>query len=263
MKVLVQLRPIQILTKLSIIFFHVLNKKGNGFCTKGVYKSWKSCNDAGYCYKTCTDGLCHDEYKNKAKELEPIPARPCIDMQLKCARDCNSDKNCVGFSFRKIDKASYESQYECLLMEGTICALDDVDQTDPREVYHVKGAFINDLLSEFGQTTTAGLNQVIKSNDRFKFGHWSAWSPCWPKDVEKCGDGFRARRRDLNDDKRESEQKPCQFKTLDGSIIPCPEPEVEEEEEILIPHGWMEWAPWAPCSKTCNSRWVKGELFIL
>ena len=190
--------------------------------------------------------------------MAKIPARPCINMQVKCAQECTADEKCVGFSYRKIDKASYESQYECLLMQGTICALEDLDQTDPREVYHVKGSIVNNLLAEFGKTSPRGLNQIIKEEDRFKFGHWSAWSKCWPRGSEKCGEGFRNRRRATSDIKNESETKACEFKSLDGTPIPCPEPEPEIEEVKIVPHGWMEWAPWAPCSKTCNNRWLKG-----
>ena len=229
--------------------------KGNGFCSKGVYKSWQPCNDVGNCYSTCTDGLCYDEYAAKAEELKPLPSRGCLNYQLQCARECAEDDNCVAFSFTKIEQASYHPRFECQLMTGTICTQSEIDQSDPRQTYHVKGSFVEGLFARFGITTVTELDVVLETENEFVYGHWSSWSECraqeWGEPL--CGIGKQVRGRKMNSDKKEDgwERRPCQFANIDGSPIAC----VAEEKQIpTLPHGWMSWGEWSPCTKTCVNR---------
>ena len=55
--------------------------RSNGWCDKGVYRSWNKCNVNGECFEDCEDGLCHDEHKNDGKRI-PVP-NGCLKWYLK------------------------------------------------------------------------------------------------------------------------------------------------------------------------------------
>ncbi|XP_015224034.2 properdin [Lepisosteus oculatus] len=78
---------------------------------------------------------------------------------------------------------------------------------------------------------------------------WSPWSP-WSKCSVSCLEGVRQRRR-----------------RCDG-VGECPDPEAQGtlqtapcEEQACCPEagGWAEWAPWQPCSVTCENGVKKRQ----
>lgn len=169
--------------------------KGNGFCEKGVYKSWSKCNEIGNCYAACNDGLCHEEYASNAPQIAVLPGSACVDYQLKCAKQCAEDDRCVAFSFKKIHEVDHRPVIVCNLMTGTLCPTDELVFRDPKVTYHVKGSFIEGLFGRLDVSTTDELDDLITTNDALKNGHWGSWSKCQANEDggALCGDGKNVR----------------------------------------------------------------------
>ena len=226
---------------------------GNGWCSKGVYKSWNKCNINGKCYVDCTDGLCYEQHKNEAERI--IVPSGCSNWYRECAEWCNSEDECVAFSYLDTNVLGH-AEYTCNLMKSLTCSYGGQNQGDPRSSFHVKGAHLDDLFNQYNVANKPSLDSALSQDVDFVFGHWSSWGyhNCKRPDGRTCGDGSETRKRTLATGALEKETRECDFRNDDGDLIECEEIIVEEE---VIGHGWMSWGEWTPCSKSCGSNGKK------
>ena len=234
---------------------NVVITSGNGWCDKGVYKSWNKCNINGKCYVDCTDGLCYEQHRTNAERI--IVPNGCDTWYRKCAEWCNEEEECVAFSFMDTNVLGH-AEYTCNLMKELTCTYGEQNQGDPRTSFHVKGDYLDELFRQYGVSSKEELDTKLKPtppqiNLDFTFGHWSSWGyhSCKRPDGRTCGSGTETRKRTLRTGEQERETRDCDFRNDDGELIECEEIIVEEE---VIGHGWMSWGEWTPCSKSCNSN---------
>ena len=227
---------------------------GNGWCDKGVYHSWNKCNINGECFPSCNDGLCYEAHKSG--ETKIVVPNQCDKWYRQCAEDCNSDSNCVAFSFLDTNVLGH-AEYTCHLMSELTCNYANQNQGDPRSSFHVKGDYLDSLLDKYNVNTKAQLDAKLASDIDFVFGHWSSWGyhSCKRPDGRTCGDGTQTRKRTNNQGQLEKETRDCDFRDDDGNLLICPE--IIEEEEVIAQHGWMSWGTWTACTKSCESNGIK------
>ena len=228
---------------------------GNGFCDKGVYKSWNKCNINGKCFVDCKDGLCHQQHlENDAEQKVTVPD-DCRKWYKQCAKECANDEKCVAFSFLDTNILGH-AEYTCHMMDKLTCTHGTQTQYDPRSSFHVKGEHIDALFTQYGVGSKVGLDLALKVDESFLFNHWESWGyhNCKRSDGKTCGEGTQRRKRVTGLDSNqlpitESQSQVCDFRTDDGELIVC-ENIVDEDE---AGHGWMNWQEWSHCSKSCNS----------
>ena len=224
---------------------------GNGWCDKGVYKSWNKCNINGKCFVDCEDGLCYEQHKNNAERI--VVPNGCSTWYRKCAEWCNEEEECVAFSFLDTNVLGH-AEYTCNLMKTLTCTYGGQNQGDPRSSFHVKGSHLDDLFAKYSVNTKVELDTALTADADFVFGHWSSWGyhNCKRPDGRTCGEGTETRKRTLMGGAQEKETRDCDFRNDDGDLLECEE--IIEEESEVIGHGWMSWGDWTPCSKSCNSN---------
>ena len=131
-------------------------------------------------------------------------------------------------------------------MSGTICPSDELDMYEPSSTYHVKGAFLENLLQKYSAKNVAGLNKILKIK-KYTYGYWSEWSKCT---ATACGIGRSNRQLRIPKQRTKSEARECAIRKTDGTLIEC---------KIIpeISHGWMSWGEWSQCSKTCKTGGIQ------
>jgi hypothetical protein len=225
--------------------------RSNGFCDKGVYKSWNKCNVNGECFEDCTDGLCHAEHKSKGKRIA-VPGH-CLKWYIKCAEECDADENCKAFSFLDTNILGH-AEYTCNFMSSVTCSYGSLNQNDPRSSYHVKGEFMEELIAKYSASSMGALDTALSRDTDFRFGHWSAWGYHECKDTPQagCGAGRIKRSRKMADGSTQSEARPCDWRNDDGDLIECESTTTDDDFEGQG-HGWMHWGEWSTCSRTCKA----------
>jgi hypothetical protein len=226
--------------------------RSNGYCDKGVYRSWNKCNVNGECFVDCEDGLCHDQHKNGGQRIT-VP-NGCLTWYIKCAEDCSNDSNCVAFSFLDTNILGH-AEYTCNLMASLNCVHGQLNQNDPRSSFHVKGNYMEDLIAHYGASTMGALDTAMEMDPNYRFGHWSAWGYHECKDTPQagCGVGRIKRSRKMADGSSQSESRPCEWKNDDGEPIECETTTVTEDNFTGQGHGWMHWGQWSSCTRTCKA----------
>lgn len=223
---------------------------GNGFCDKGVYKSWNKCNINGKCFVDCEDGLCHQQHlANQTEQIITVP-NDCRKWYKQCAKECANSDKCVAFSFLDTNILGH-AEYTCHLMDKLTCKHGTQTQYDPRSSFHVKGDHIQALFDQYEVDSKSDLDAALATDTDFLYGHWESWGyhNCKRSDGKTCGEGTQRRKRVTGPGQTETETRACDFRTDDGELIVC-ENIVDEDE---AGHGWMHWQEWSHCSKSCNA----------